>query len=77
MTNNILALIIIGVSFWAMWGQRSMSQLIGGIVVIGGITMFVAFAAANMGDMAPIVGVGAFIVTLLGFLGYNHFKKKG
>lgn len=71
MTNNILALIIIGVSFWAMWGQRSMSQL------IGGITMFVAFAAANMGDMAPIVGVGAFIVTLLGFLGYNHFKKKG
>lgn len=77
MTNNILALIIVGVTFWVMWGQRSMSQLIGSIVVIGGITLFVAFAAANMGDMGPIMGVGAFIVTLLGFLAYNTFKKKG
>lgn len=77
MTNNILALIIIGVSFWAVSGQRSMSQLIGSLVVIGGITLFVAFAAANMGDMGPIIGVGAFILTVLGFLVYSMFKKKG
>jgi hypothetical protein len=77
MTNNILAIIIIVVTFWAMMGQRSLNQLIGAIVVIGGITLFVAFAAANMGDMGPAMGVGAFIVTLLGFLAYGAWKKKG
>lgn len=77
MTNNILALVIIAVSFWATMGQRSLNQLIGAIVVIGGITLFVAFAAANMGDMGPAMGVGAFIVTLLGFLAFGAWKKKG
>lgn len=75
--NNILALIIIVVTFTVMYSKKpSMSMLVGALAIIGGITGAVAIGAASGGEYGPIMGVGAFVITLGGFFLYNSFKKK-
>lgn len=63
MTNNVLALVIVVVTFGAMYTRASMPVLLGALAIIGAILAFVSFSAAQIGDFGPAMGVGAFVLT--------------
>ena len=75
MTNNILALIILGITFTTLFARNiSKTMLFGGIAVIGAILVFVSVSSAQIGDFGPATGVLAFCGTLLAFVAFNAIK---
>ncbi len=74
MTNNILALVMIGVLLATALGSPSRGRLLAGGAIIFGITLFVAVQAAMVANFAPAIGLGAFVVVAGGLA---LFRRKG
>ncbi len=72
MTNNILAIAIIVITFAAMWGKPSRNRLLAALGAVGCILAFVAVRAAGAGEYSPAIGVGAFV----GTIGLFYFFRK-